>query len=181
MGKNKIIPLLVIVGIVAFLGYLGWNKKPITLLSGADQRNVCNATASASTTRTHLQYGSATYASTTLTVSTADRQQVEITEVANVASSTAVNYDVLLQTSSDGINFYPISYPMAYGTDHGTTTINVPNTDVYYRWIPGTTSTTSRAFKINPIMGNYTRFIFSAGTSTDVTSRGAIWAQVCVK
>jgi len=179
---QKILPSLAIMLIGLGLFGFGFIARKETLKVGLiDQQTTCVQTAIASTTRTYLHFGNATYGTTTLSLDTHRSQRIELTLVANVASSTGTNYDVLLETSSNDIEYYPASYSMAQGTDHATTTITLPNTDVVYRWLPGKTATTSRAFIIEPIMGNFTRFIFSVGTSTSVTSRGSIWAQVCAK
>ena len=88
-----------------------------------------------------------------------------------IASSTATAYSFTPQVSNNGIDWYGI------GTT-GTLTVNsVPvSTTTSYTWTPGTTATSTMAFKLPDMSGLHERVVVSA-----LGAAGGVYMEVVLK
>jgi len=187
--KNKLIIgslLTVIIGLVFIVGQYSGKQDQAYGAGNIDQATNYFQTSAGTTTAltsfTYLQYGMARKASTSLDINTRLAEQLEI-QMMTLASSTITTYDVCLQTSYDGVTYYPLNIGMEAWALANTATTSIPITSdgTCYRYVPGRTSTSTIAFVIDDIMGSWTRVMFNVGTSTDVAGRGALHARVGVR
>ena len=174
--KNKLYAsfaaLALIVGGVVYTRSFAGAAVPL------DQKTTYQYRSNATTTRqNYLSYGKGT---TTAILKTVTGDQLEVLMIAN-ASSTGTVYKVTLETSPDTITWYPLNYSLAaVSTSSATTIMDLSAGLVTYQWTPGVTATATKAVVL-PAIGEWTRVSFTIGTSTDITSNGALHATIGVR
>ena len=176
--KNKFIIALSSLGIFigAAIGVGLTLGGPTTAQVNVAQRTTYRVTATATTTGNErfMSFGTGT---TSLVVDTSITGELSIL-LQGRASSTDTNFDVWLEGSSNGQDYYPLNYPLAaVSADPATTTVTVAPSQVKFRWYPGVTSTTTKGYVL-PAIDAFTRVNVAVGTSSSVTSRGAVMLRV---
>lgn len=123
------------------------------------------ATSTSTTTPTYLAGGTSSILEKTFPTNGLDTLEVSGN---SIASSSTGSLHFTFLTSSDNIDFYPLTFPTT------TPTLSVGGT--IYDWSHGGTATTSFAFAITPT-GAFTKVQVTAGTSTAPTSRAAVYLK----
>ena len=121
----------------------------------------------------YLRWGTAT---STLAVRTHDVDQVTVLVSYN-ASTTDTYLDITPEFSNDNATYFGRKTLISTNTGeliYSTSTLPI-------RWNPNATGTTTAEFVIKDLAAGWLKLSFSAGTSTSVTSAGAIEATVNYK
>lgn len=121
------------------------------------------ATSTSTTTPTYLAGGTASILSKVFPTNGLDTIEVSLSAIAS-SSTGSLHVTFLTSSASDG-DFYPLTFP--------TTTPTLSAGGTIYDWNL-TTSTTTLAFAVTPT-GAFTKVSVTAGTSTDPTSRAAVY------
>ena len=175
--KNKIITLVLVAA--AVIGSVAIVRQSATAQTTLNNRTTYRTTSvnAAATTTGNERFMSYGVGTTSLVIDTSVTEQLSIL-LQGRSSSTAGTFDVWLEGSSNCLDYYPLNYPLAaVSADPATSSVTVAPSKTVFRWIPGTTATSTKGFVL-PAIDICTKVSVMVGTSTDITSRGAVVLRV---